>query len=60
MGIEELMSLKGEYERELIMAQAKVAVVDDIIARFQPEVVAQTESDEEVAEEQNNFTDQAY
>lgn len=33
MGINELMALKAEYERERIFVEAKISVVNDIIAR---------------------------
>jgi hypothetical protein len=35
MDIYELVALKTEYERELVKAEAKVAVINDIIDRFQ-------------------------
>jgi hypothetical protein len=60
MGNVELYALKAQYEKELVMAQAKVAVIDDVIAMFQPEVEAQTEIDEVDAVEQNVFTDETY
>lgn len=50
MGISELMSLKSEYERELIMAQAKVVVINDILARCAP-TVSVCDDTESVADE---------
>lgn len=62
MGIAELLSLKSDYEKELLMAQAKVAVIDDIIARVQPvdEVVDEVESENEDAVEPTENIDNNY
>ena len=34
MSLEMLRALKEQYERELIMAEAKVSVINDIMCRF--------------------------
>lgn len=36
MDMETLFALKEEYEKELIRAEAKVAVINDLIARNTP------------------------
>lgn len=48
MDILELKELKAEYERELLLAEAKVSVINDIIAKAESKVV---ETECEVAEE---------
>lgn len=37
MPIEKLYELKARYEKELAVAEAKVAVITDLIAEAQPE-----------------------
>lgn len=51
MDILELKELKAEYERELLLAEAKVSVINDIIAKAEAKV-AETECEipEEVTE----------
>lgn len=52
MDILELKELKAEYEREFLLAEAKVSVINDIIAKSEAKAV-ETECEipeEEVAE----------
>jgi hypothetical protein len=48
MDILELKELKAEYERELLLAEAKVTVINDIIAKAEAKPM---EVESEVAEE---------
>ncbi len=57
--VHELYSRKEAYERELLMAQAKVAVITDIIADVEAKtaVCSETEAVEEVAETDTELAD---
>jgi hypothetical protein len=49
MGLENLYTLKEQYERELIRAEAKVTVVTDLIALEEAKIVAHEEVADEIA-----------
>lgn len=57
MELSELYDLKSQYERELMLAEAKVSVVSDIIAK------TEAKRDAEIcdcADTEENSTDQSY
>jgi hypothetical protein len=58
MGLNELLDLKAQYERELMLAEAKVAVVNDIIAKA--EAKEQTAEFCECVDTNYNTTEQSY
>lgn len=59
MQIGELILLKAEYEKELLLAEAKVAVIKDIIAKFEEIEETQT-ADEAETDEPEQFAQQTY
>lgn len=51
MGVDELMEMKAQYEREVLFAQAKVTVIDDLISRAEAKACAEQIAFDEVAPE---------
>ena len=58
MELYELIALKAEYEKELVLAQAKIAVISDIIAKA--EAKEQNTEESEVAELETPNTEISY
>lgn len=57
MDILELKELKAEYEKDLLLAEAKVSVINDIIAKAEAKAPeAECVIDEEVETEPNDLT----
>lgn len=50
MDICELTALKAEYEREVIFAQAKVSVIEELIARTEAKIAVETTEPETYTE----------
>lgn len=55
--LENLYARRNQYASELVMAQAKLAVIDDVIADFQQS--AETADNANVADEET-VTDETY
>lgn len=67
MGIDELFVLKAKYDRDFLIAEAKVAVIDDIIEMYRhSEVKANADTCEESSDnnedavEPNITVDESY
>ena len=59
MSIEKLKEYKEKYEKELLLVQAKIQVVDDLIAEAELEAEAANEAVEPTTETVSNPADNA-